>query len=240
MHNHWLFAWNVCSHLVASMSGVASFLMSSWEHSRKRKIESRIFFAVGFFCLIVAFDQAWQDEHRNSTTLIVEKSSLSSEVSFWKEQTYSKDGALHSRDQLLAQNYTALIGEQTTANKAQDSLTDLSQKILNIDKPVSQKFTIGQNGWNATTAAWKHYGQWIVMSNLPVHANVLLTCDQPFTIIDASIVNGGPHYPDAIQQFSPSSWRVQIPSPLITEQTPLIITVAYDSDGKGKCNPLPQ
>ena len=217
------------------MSGVASFAFAIYEHVRNKKIESRAFFAVGVLCSIIAFDQAWQDEHNNASTLIGEKSALWQERDFWKNQSYEKDDALRTRDNLLAQNYSALAGEQNTANQTQASLAQLSSKILSIDKPPRQQFTYEQNAWEGPAKQWKHFGQHVVMNNLPVRANIFLKCDQPITVIDASIVSGGPHFPNSINQFDASSWRIDIPSPSITPQTPLIITIGYDTDQKGKC-----
>jgi hypothetical protein len=141
LHNLGQFLWNVSSHLVASMSGIASFIFSAYEHAGKRKISSRVFLVVGILFLIVAFDQAWTDEHNNSTILIGEKAALVQERDFWKAQSYQNEASLHSRDQLLSQNYTALIGEQSTANGAQSSLAQLSKKILDI----------GAVQWSVTT-----------------------------------------------------------------------------------------
>src|ERR1700683_3263719 len=111
MHNHWLFIGNVLAHLVASMSGIASFAFSMWEHSRNKKIESRAFFIVGVLCLIIAFDQAWQDEHRNAETLTGERAVAIEEREFWKTQFYTTNSTLQTRDNLLAQNYGALTKE---------------------------------------------------------------------------------------------------------------------------------
>jgi hypothetical protein len=67
--DHWLFIRNVSAHLVASMSGNASFGVAIYEAIKDKKVESRIFFAIGAFFLVYAFDQAWQDEHRKVQTL---------------------------------------------------------------------------------------------------------------------------------------------------------------------------
>jgi hypothetical protein len=241
MHSHWLFIYNVGAHLVASMSGVASFIFAIIEHARGKKIETWAFSVVGAICLIVAFDQAWQDEHRNSEVMKSEKATAVQEMDFWKQQTYDKDSALRQRDALLAQNYTALIGEQATANKTQDSLATLSTKILDISKPPKQKFTIGQNAFDSPAKPLKHFGQYVVTSNLPIRADIFLKCTPGLTIIDASIVSGGPHFPNTINQFDPLTWRISIPSPPITPETPLIITMGYDEIQNGsKCDAAPQ
>ena len=114
------------------MSGIASFIMATWEHAKGRRIESRVFFVVGFLFLIVAFDQAWQDEHRNSQILQAEKSTQSSEAGFWKQQSYEKDASLRSRDELLSKNFSVLSDTQT-------SLATLSNHMLDITKPEPWK-----------------------------------------------------------------------------------------------------
>jgi hypothetical protein len=241
MHTHWLFIYNVGAHLVASMSSLVSFGIAVYEATRNKKFETWAFFVIGALCLIVAFDQAWHDEHRNAEILTAEKASAVGEREFWKIQNYDKDSALRQRDALLAQNYGALIGEQATANKAQDSLTNLSLKILEIGKPLNQKFTTGMSEFDAPPKPWKHFGQWIVMSNLPKRANIFVQCDQAFTVIDASIVSGGPHFQNTTIKLDEMSWRISIPSPPITPDSPLIITTGYDEAPKNsKCSVIPQ
>jgi hypothetical protein len=134
MRVHLLFSYNVLTHLVASMSGFVSFCLAIYEAAKGKKFETWAFFVIGAICLIVAFDQSWQDEHRNAEVLIAEKSALTSERDFWKAQNYDKDSALRQNQNLLSQNYGALIGEQTTANKSQQSLADLSGKILALNQ----------------------------------------------------------------------------------------------------------
>jgi hypothetical protein len=137
MHDICLFLWNVLCHLVASMSGLASFCMSLWEHTKKeRRIESRAFFIVGVLCLIVAFDQAWEDEHRNSTVLIAEKSVLAQERDFWKSQSDQKDAVIRDENKANLGYITAVTETQKTANGTQQSLTELTEKVFETTKPV--------------------------------------------------------------------------------------------------------
>jgi len=115
------------------MSGIVSFAISIYEATKKKKFETWAFFLLGAICLIIGFDQAWQDEHRNAQLLAGQKADAVGERNFWKDQSYAKDEALRSRDQLLAQNYAALIGQQTTSNKSQQSLAQLSNKIVELN-----------------------------------------------------------------------------------------------------------
>jgi len=80
MREHWLFIWNVGAHLVASMSGVASFAFAMWEHTRKRVIESRVFFIVGALCLVVAFEWNAGQKLYNLSATQRSLSTLSDEV----------------------------------------------------------------------------------------------------------------------------------------------------------------
>src|SRR5438105_9029925 len=114
MHDQWLFFGNVFAHLVASMSSIVSFAFAVYEATKNKRIESWVFFAIGSFFLIVAFDQAWQDEHHNVRALITEKTNLSQERNFWKDQSYSKDASLRTRDELLGRNYSVLAHSQSS------------------------------------------------------------------------------------------------------------------------------
>ncbi len=234
MRNHFLFFGNVFAHLVASMSGVVSFCIAIWEAFKKKKIESRVFFIVGALFLLVACDQAWQDEHGNVKTLTVEKSALWQERDFWKSQSYDKDASLRIRDSLLLKNGTALADTQA-------SLVTLSNKIIDINKPQAQKFLVRRDDSNTETfAKWKHYTQLVVMTNLPVAGRLLVVCDQPMPMLEAHILEGGPRFPESVLMVQNNAWLVRIPSPQITPQNPMIITIAYSEDTLGKCQTSPQ
>lgn len=218
------------------MSGLASFAFSLWEHSRQKKLESRAFFIVGFICLIIAFDQAWQDEHRNSEILIAEKTALVQERNFWKDQSYQKDATLRSRDDLLAKNYTALTAEQSAASQTQPSLAQLSGKILEINKPEKQIFSIRRTDFDAPALAQaRHQSLVLVMTNLPAPANLIMDCESPFDVLDALIIEGGPKYPNSTKRISLNSWAVMIPSPEVTAKSPLLIFIGYNADHLGAC-----
>jgi hypothetical protein len=227
MHDHWLFTWNVLSHLVASMSGFASFLMSLWEHSRRRKIESRVFFIVGVLCLVIAFDQAWQDEHRNSEILKAEKATLSSDAGFWKNQAYEKDTSLRSRDQLLAQNYTALIGQQSSANDSQSALAKLSDKILDIGKPQALRVVI-QALMEPIGDGPVKVRYFIVLTNKTVTpAIVNVSCDQDITAGEGAVVGTTVMSAGMGPVIGNRRFNFSIASPAWSPQSPILVDVHY-------------
>jgi len=229
VHNHWLFIGNVFAHLVASMSGIASFVFATIEHVRKKPIESRAFFTIGVLCLVIAFDQAWQDEHNNIKVLIGEKAALWQERDFWKSQSYEKDASLRTRDSLLLKNGTALVDTQ-------DSLAKLSNKILDINKPQAQKFTVRRIDHQSDIfIKWKHHMQLVVMTNLPVDGRYIVVCEKPIGDMEARIMEGGPTFPNSVQMVQPNEWIVRIPSPQITLTNPMLITIGYNQDSIGVC-----
>jgi hypothetical protein len=196
MHTHWMFLFNVLAHLVASMSGLASFAFSFWEHARQKKLESRVFFIVGFLCLIVAFDQAWQDEHRNSQILIAEKASAVSEKDFWKDQSYQKDHDLRSRDDVIAKSSAALIGEQSTENQTQTVLAQLANKIIDINKPEHLHVAVHQMVINAVQSPV--LAVIVAETNKRVvGAKGTLTCLTPYVASQIEMITG-------MMNFSPS------------------------------------
>jgi hypothetical protein len=233
MYNHWQFIWNVASHLVASMSGLASFCFSLWEHSRQKKLESRVFFIVGVICLAVAFDQAWQDEHRNSEvlkaqkqTLSEEKQSVSDERDFWKQQTYSKDGALQNRDELLVKNYTALTEEQKTANQSQASLAQLSSKILDINKPAVQKIT--PIFFDKDESKSPSTARFLLLTNKDVSPVAMqINCNGSLESVSLASLGGGPRGSTEPSRLAPNSFEIEISTPAWTPTAPIMATVFY-------------
>jgi len=79
MGNHLLFIGNVAAHLVALMSGIASFVLATISAIKRKPVIERWFWIAGAICLIAAFDGAWQDEHRNTQTVIQEKATEASQ-----------------------------------------------------------------------------------------------------------------------------------------------------------------
>jgi hypothetical protein len=220
MHPHWLFIGNVAAHLVALMSGIASFLMATWEHWKKRKIESRVFFFVGVICLCVAFDQAWQDEHRNSQLIIEEKALLSSQNGFWKEQSYAKDAALRSRDELLGKNFGVLANTQL-------SLADLSNRLLDVTGPGPRKIDV--MSWKIPiTYTFANVGKvqfWtlVVITNksiVPIRGT--LSCNADFTVIAENVLTHATSLRADYDILSPRSVHIEFAYPPVSAEHPLM------------------
>jgi hypothetical protein len=231
MHNHWLFIGNVFTHWVSAMSGIVSLTLGIVEYFRKQKVEGVIFCVIAVLFLFVSCDLAWQDEHRNAQLAIAEKSDAYSEKNFWQAQSYEKDNALRSRDQLLAQNYTALIGEQGTANKTQQSLAELSGKILEIGKPVAQKTTV--LFLDSDDKQTPRIIRWILITNEPITpVNMDVQCNR---LVDAAVLEAigtagqmgaGP------VKLAPNLMRFSISSPAWIPNGPLLAIVKYEGDSK--------
>jgi hypothetical protein len=239
MHNHGLFIWNMASHLVASMSGLVSFLFAFYENLKSRQVTSRAFFVVGMLFLIVACDQAWTDEHNNSTALIAEKSALVQEKNFWKEQSYAKDATLRSRDDLLAKNYTALTGEQTAANQSQSSLAQLSAKILSFST-VSQKTTVLYLDKNRNTSSLAS-SRFLLLTNKEIGSvKIRVTCDQDVeTAQTVPVGMGGGAFIGAVR-IAGNSFESGIPQSATWSPTlPLVAEVDYRGNGDIACTFYP-
>lgn len=118
---HFLFLGNVAAHLVALMSGIASFVLATVQAVRKSPLSARIFWVVGALCLLFAFDQAWQDEHRNTQAVAVEKAAaVSSATSCIQdarvEQVYTKGlQSLNDSQRATIDNEQLVNGRQQSA-----------------------------------------------------------------------------------------------------------------------------
>lgn len=124
LFDHWLF----------SFGAVATLVIAMFEKWKDKTVPARWFFGVAVALLAIAQYQAWDDERHEVEKVTTERRAAESERDFWKGQSYAKDETIRQRDGLLGQNYAALVGEQTTSNKTQQSLAQLSTKVLEVNK----------------------------------------------------------------------------------------------------------
>jgi hypothetical protein len=235
MHNHWLFIGNVLAHWVAFMSSIVSFTLGIVEYWRDRKTEGWVFAAVAFLFLLIACDSAWQDEHLNSQVLIAEKSLAVQGENFWKDQSYQKDASLRSRDQLLAQNYTALIGEQGTASKAQESLTELSGKILEIGKPLNLKWdSLALESPEKVSITPKPIlrSRWLLLTNKPVNpAEFTFGCSMPIDSAEVKVVGSAGEV--RVTRLDKDEWGAKVTSPAWSPDSPVLVITNFSQVGSG-------
>jgi hypothetical protein len=206
------------------MSGIASFIMSAIQHAKNKQTESRAFLIAGIICLLVAFDQAWQDEHRNSQILIAEKMSLSSEKEFWKAQSYAKDASIRARDEMLSQNFGVLANTQS-------SLANLSNRLLDTVEPAPKKIDV--MNWKVPASYDDGKGGkiqfWVlvVITNkdwTPVKGD--LVCDADMTIITDNVLTHGTSFRATSGVLSPRSVHVEFVFPPVSPQHPLMFFAA--------------
>lgn len=222
MHNHWLFAWNVLAHWVASMSSIVSFTLGVVELLRNRKTEAWIFWAIACLFLTMAFDQAWQDEHRNAELLKTEKSSAVGDREFWKSQSYEKDSALRQCGQSVngLQGTLNLCVSGSVEKLKKGQLALVASKMIVPDIPKYARFQ-----------------QILLMSNQPVEVEFRVHCDSEIAFVSAALLNtstvmggrgGG--------RISPTDWDISIGAPLLTPSTPLDVVVYYSGAKEPTCS----
>lgn len=164
---------------------------------------------------------------------------MGEQLGFWKGQSYAKDDAIRSRDQLIFQNMQALTGTQLTANKTQQSLTNLSSKILNLTNSgpariVSRVLTVKNDGQPATTIV---VGVVIAETTKRIAGfSGKISCPQAFAMQQVQMLQGvmalGPSYRQHQGQtevdldFSGSPWDTQ---------QPLVAIVSGDKLDVNKC-----
>jgi hypothetical protein len=202
------------------MSGVASFVFAIIEHARGKKIETWAFSVVGTLCLVVAFDQAWQDEHRNSQIVQAEKEIAVKDDNFWKAQSYDKDSALRSRDQLLNENYGVLATTQS-------SLAQLSNRLLDIAGPVPRKIDVMR--WEIpVTYTFANVGKvkfWVLVVTTnktisPIRGD--LGCDNDFSVITENVLTHTNVLRADYTVLSPRAVHIEFAYPPVSAEHPLV------------------
>jgi len=205
------------------MSGVVSFSIAIWEAFKKKKVESRVFFIIGAIFLIIACDQAWQDEHNNVKALIAEKATLWQERDFWKSQSYQKDAVIRSRDDLLGRNYVVLA-------QTQNSLANLSNRLLDVSSPPPRK--IDAHRWRIPeTYTYANVGKvqfwtFVITSNKPITPTKgTISCDADFQLIETTLITHGNALSAGHDTLSPRSVHVEFLYPPLSAENPLVFFV---------------
>lgn len=209
------------------MSSIVSFTLGVVEYWRERKTEGWIFFAIAGLFLVFAFDQAWQDEHRNASVLEQQKSFLAAENSRLSGVDAAKDVDIRRLTESISESSTAIA-------KTQSSYADLGNRILDISKPDKLKTKALFIGWIHGTEDPKRAsftGSWIVLTNRIVTPVLMtVTCDHP--VVD---VFGGPMEASATMsgsgrgQLAPGKFEIGVGSPAWTPTEPLLVTVRTNS-----------
>lgn len=218
------------------MSGPIAVAFSIWEYVSGNKTEGWVFFVVGMLLIFAACDLAWQDEHRNAQVLISEKSMLTNDINFWKQQSYQKDDALRQRDSLLVQNSTVL-------GQTQSSLASLSNRILDVSKPeklnITDHFLGGVDSQVNPNIKAKYHGTWIVLTNMTITPiRLLVTCRADIVQVSGSVLGTGAMLGGGWGgrvTTSKKQYGVGILSPAWTPTNPMIVTVFTDNKDLGIC-----
>ena len=176
-----MFIYDLFHQILFYFGTVGAMLILLWEKVFKRALHLKTVLVVAGFCLFLSCFQAWVDEHHNSEQLIRDKAQLSAEREFWRGQSNAKDDLLRSRDDLLAANFSIL-------GNTQQSLANLSNRVLEIAKPEPLKITPAQGGAFLKPKEGYKDNQWFVFTNKIIPARGQFGCDQDMADIHVFVV----------------------------------------------------
>jgi hypothetical protein len=232
---HFTFIHYVLAHWIAAMSGAISLAIALYQAFRSRAIESRTYFIVAGLFIFVACDSVWQDEHRNTQTLITEKAALWSERDFWKQQSYQKDGTLREQGDLLTKNVNALT-------ETQKSYADLSNRLLDVAGPAPSRLNVFR--WKVpltydfTNTGKVQFWTLVIVSNKvisPVKGTI--SCAGDFQIIETTLMTKTSSLRAAYDTLSPKTVHVDFVYPPLSSENPLVFWVfAKENADIGDCS----
>jgi hypothetical protein len=230
MHEHTLFIGNVLAHLVALMSGIASFAIATYEAVKSKPIRSRTFWVIGSVCLVIAFNQAWRDEHHNSQLLIDQKAEAWSKYNSCDKQLAVASSLNTTYYGQIADQRTRLDGQQDTFNRC-----ILAIGVKAQEPPRLTTF------WAITNIkAQKPDGSMSALVAVVSETNrrfpsvdVDVKCNVPFSFNYADLPGGDLFVMQSNHQTSPNTVHVSINSAW-SPGIPLVATLAVDADLKTK------
>jgi hypothetical protein len=229
-----LFIGAVAAHWMASFGGVFLMIVAIIEKLRHKEVNAWVFWSGAFVCMLVAFYGAWVDEHHNTEQVITDKALIAGERDFWKAQSFAKDDSLRTMTGLLAQNFNTLSGTQ-------NSLTALSNKILDVTKPEPMTIHSVDIGPMKSTDGngSKFQEQFVLLVNktiTPVH--LVVTCDQPIASAGGGILGSRTTILSDLWggAISDRSWRVGAGGGVWGPLSPLVVTVYFNDGDLRRCH----
>jgi hypothetical protein len=186
---HFLFIGNVAAHLVALMSGIATFGIAIWENIKKHPIRARSFWIVSAFFLLVAVDQAWQDEHRNSEVLIGQKSAVYAEKNACEQQQAIREAYTRGLEGNTLKQQQSIEEQRNFNSKQQDTLNTCVVSLVSATKP--EKFAVFARGVRLPVSrslpmfGRETFGTVIVQATRPIPLKGKIKCNALFRVYEA-------------------------------------------------------
>lgn len=235
------------------MSGIVSFTLGIVEYFRKQKTEATIFAVVAMLFLLVACDEAWQDEHRNAEVVAAERSAAVSSQSVCQtdlrvEDAYSKgiEGQLGDARGALDKQAASLTQQQGTINSCVVSLGKMNPAInthVSVATHVAASQTLKNQKYGFTEET-VHFYTIVIMTNRKLEPDGLLKCDKSFTPHSADLSEHTNAYmvmSPTLDRIADNEYRLRVVDTGAdwTEGNPLLLSATSDSD-KLKCSFAPQ
>jgi hypothetical protein len=199
-----------------------------YEKWRDRPLSIKPVVVLFIICIFVSCFQAWVDEHRNSEQLKIEKSQISGDAGFWREQSYAKDESLRQRDAMLAQNFGVL-------SNTQNSLAALSNKLLDTTKPSPTVFDVHRWQFPASYT-FPDIGKvklWVIVvtTNKTIPGiKGTISCDAPVTFLTSHMLTHGNLLRVEIDRKGDRTAYAEFPFPPMSPQNPLLFAAYTKED----------
>ncbi len=236
----WLYAKAVFSSWVATVGillTITAFIperAQKWVEARimKDRFSLKHLWVTGALLLLVAFYQAWVEEHRIVEQLENDKRAVASEKDFWKGQSFQKDASLRIRDEMLSGNFSVLADTQK-------SLTTLSEKVLDISKPEPLRILTSGEDLPYYGGSQPREAIFLAFPNKVVGAvNAEVTCDKRIKAARAHMF-GHRAWTGYSLEVEGNKVFIRIGSPAWTPTQPLVVYMAFEKELFKECSIRP-
>jgi hypothetical protein len=167
---HWLFTFG----------GIAMVAFGLWEKYKHKETAKWMFWGFAVLLLLVAFYQAWLDEHHNTAVVIAEKATAVGDWGTCNGDLKAETEKNKLLDRQNIQQQTTINSQQSSLNSQQDSVNKCIVQLGSAIKPERLK----TEAWLVGTVIEKtdrqspFFGSWVVLTNKTVTPiRLLVTCD---------------------------------------------------------------
>lgn len=192
-HDLWLFGYAVINHWQAFLTGgIVTAGIGIYEHKRNRNLSWQSYVVLISAFLLISFFEAWRDEHRNTSSVVTEKSILTSQLNECSIDLRATKGSLHDKESLADSLQTALGGLQgpqaqmaanvaTCINTLAKMIPAVRERISVIEVPIAFRDMQGFFGFGAAPQNL-YLTELFFLTNIPQERfRGYLQCSSPFT-----------------------------------------------------------
>ena len=190
-----------------------------FEKFRHKETAKWLFWGLATVLLLVAFYQAWSDEHRNSQVLIDEKADIRGKLASCTGDLRASDGVRQLLEAQTRSQQLTINAQQSTTNTCVVTLA----KTAIGEPPNVYVWTVGIGIIKRPVVT-----EMVLVTNRRETFRGNLECTEPFNVFDWTMTGTGVRMGVGTQKISARQYHLETTSPLWEPHDPIVVNAISD------------